>query len=291
MQVLRVIREKGESMARAHRGVGQSATRHAHTVEEIRALLAHANASTFSSLERSLKADTRKGVVSALIAAQKRITKEEVEQKRLEGLYTFQRSIAAEWSASIVVGLDEVGRGSVAGPLAVGAVILPDEPHIPLLNDSKQLDAAQREQIAARIKECALAWTVQYVQPEDIDAQGMSVSLRIAFSKAVRALEQQQFIPDVLLLDGNPLHFDKRERNIVKGDAKCASIAAASIVAKVERDALMMRLAQEYPVYDWDHNKGYASARHIQAIHDYGLTPYHRVSFCQAFLQQTLFDY
>ncbi len=276
-------------MARAIRGVGQSATNRAQTVEEIRAVLASANASTFPSLERSLKSDTRKGVVSALNTARKRIQKQEAEQKRLDGMYSFQRKFAQECGASVVVGLDEVGRGSVAGPLAVGAVILPDEPQIPLLNDSKQLEPALREEIACRIKEIALAYTVQYVSPHDIDANGMTVSLMRAFSAAVAAIEQQGVSVDLLLLDGNPLHFDKRERNIVKGDAKCASIAAASVIAKVERDALMVSLSKEYPQYGWDQCKGYASAAHIQAIREYGLSPYHRATFCQSFLQETLF--
>ena len=276
-------------MARAIRGVGQSATNRAQTVEEIRAVLASANASTFPSLERSLKSDTRKGVVSALNTARKRIQKQEAEQKRLQGMYLFQRNFALECNASVVIGLDEVGRGSVAGPLAVGAVILPDEPQISLLNDSKQLEPVQREEIACHIKEIALAYTVQYVSPHDIDANGMTVSLMRAFSAAVAAIEQQGFSVDLLLLDGNPLHFDKRERNIVKGDAKCASIAAASVIAKVERDALMVSLSKEYPQYGWDQCKGYASAAHIQAIREYGLSPYHRVTFCQSFLQETLF--
>ena len=276
-------------MARAIRGVGQSATNRAQTVEEIRAVLASANTSTFPSLERSLKSDTRKGVVSALNTARKRIQKQEAEQKRLDGMYSFQRKFAQECGASVVVGLDEVGRGSVAGPLAVGAVILPDEPQIPLLNDSKQLEPALREEIACRIKEIALAYTVQYVSPHDIDANGMTVSLMRAFSAAVAAIEQQGVSVDLLLLDGNPLHFDKRERNIVKGDAKCASIAAASVIAKVERDALMVSLSKEYPQYGWDQCKGYASAAHIQAIREYGLSPYHRATFCQSFLQETLF--
>ena len=111
-------------MARAIRGVGESATNHAQTVEEIRAKLACANASTLPSLERSLASDTRKGVISALNAARKRIAKETAEQARLEGLYTFQKDFANQSGASVVVGLDEVGRGSVAGPLAVGAVVL-----------------------------------------------------------------------------------------------------------------------------------------------------------------------
>ena len=284
-----VLRKEGLAMARAVRGVGQSATNHAQTVEEIRAMLSRANASTLPSLERSLKADTRKGVISALNSARKRVEKEAAEQKRLSGMYSYQQQLAQEYQASCVVGLDEVGRGSVAGPLAVGAVILPDEPRIPFLNDSKQLDASQREEIAARIKEVALAWTVQYVQPREIDTLGMTASLKMAFSKAARAIEEKGFAPDLLLLDGNPLHFDMRERNIVKGDAKCAGIAAASVVAKVERDALMVKLAREYPQYGWEQCKGYASAAHIQAIREYGLSPLHRVSFCQSFLQETLF--
>ncbi|MDD6785742.1 MAG: ribonuclease HII [Eggerthellales bacterium] len=276
-------------MARAIRGVGESATNHAQTVEEIRAKLACANASTLPSLERSLASDTRKGVISALNAARKRIAKETAEQARLEGLYTFQKDFANQSGASVVVGLDEVGRGSVAGPLAVGAVVLPEEPRIALLNDSKQLSPEQREEIAKEIKEVALAWTVQYIEPSYIDAHGMTASLIAAFRKAVKAIEDQGFAVDLILLDGNPLHFDKRERNIVKGDAKCASIAAASVVAKVERDTLMVELSSQYPEYGWDQCKGYASASHIEAIKERGLTPLHRVSFCQSFMQETLF--
>lgn len=276
-------------MARAIRGVGESATNHAQTVDEIRAKLLSANASTLPSLERSLASDTRKGVVSALNAARKRITKEQTEQARLEGIYSFQAQLAEQNNASVVVGLDEVGRGSVAGPLAVGAVVLPCNPLIPMLNDSKQLTPQQREIVAQQIKDIACAWTVQYVEPEFIDAHGMTASLIAAFKKAVCAIEEMGFAVDLILLDGNPLHFDKRERNIVKGDAKCANIAAASIVAKVERDNLMTHLASEYPQYGWDQCKGYASAAHIEAIKEYGLSPLHRVSFCQSFMQETLF--
>ena len=95
--------------------------------------------------------------------------------------------------------------------------------------------------------------------------------------------------PDTVLLDGNPLHMDPREVNVVKGDGKCASIAAASIVAKVERDALMCEYARQYPEYDFSSNKGYASVAHIQAIKDHGLCPIHRASFCHAFTQESLF--
>ena len=165
-------------------------------------------------------------------------------------------------------------------------MVLPEQPHIAGLNDSKQVKPERREEIAAQIKDVALAWTVQYIEPAYIDANGMTASLIMAFRKAVRTVEAAGIEPEVVLLDGNPLHMDSRE---VKGDGKCASIAAASIVAKVERDALMCEYAQRYPAYDFASNKGYASPAHIQAIKDYGLCPIHRVSFCHAFVQESLF--
>lgn len=276
-------------MARARRSVGEGATSKAQTIAHIKALLAQATEESLPSIERSLASDTRKGVQDAITATRKRLAREAAERERLAGLYSFQRDIAEKKGAVVYVGLDEVGRGSVAGPLAVGGVILPDEPMIPFLNDSKQLTPEKREEVAAVIKQVALGWTVQYIGADAIDAAGMTACLVVAFRKAVAALEEQGFAIDLILLDGNPLRFDKRECNVIKGDAKCASISAASILAKVERDALMVELSKEYPQYEWDQCKGYASPAHIQAIKDYGLSPYHRESFCHSFLQQTLF--
>lgn len=259
------------------------------TVSHIATLLRTADRAEFEVLERSLVADTRKGVRSALDAARRRLDAADAERHRLEGLYDFERALREERGASIAVGLDEVGRGSIAGPLAVGAVVLPDDALIASLNDSKQLKPADRERIAAEVKRTARAWTIQYVEPEVIDAVGMTASLVRAFHAAVSAIEAQGVLVDLVLLDGNPLHFDKREVNIVKGYARCASIAAASVVAKVERDALMRRLALEYPAYAFDECKGYASPAHIAAIGKHGLTPVHRATFCTAFLQDSLF--
>ena len=122
-----------------------------------------------------------------------------------------------------------------------------------------------------------------------IDAVGMTASLVTAFRRALAAIEEAGVHPDVVLLDGNPLHMDDREVNVVKGDCRCASIAAASIVAKADRDALMCRLAKEYPAYGFEAHKGYASPEHIEAIRRHGLTPVHRVTFCTSFMQATLF--
>lgn len=259
------------------------------TVQEIKALLAAADAKEFEVLERSLAADARKGVRSAVEVARRRLDAQEKERVRLAGLYSFQAEIAAEHGAHVVLGLDEVGRGSIAGPLAVGGVVLPDEPLIEGLNDSKQIPPTRREEIAAEVKRVALACTVQYVEPEFIDTHGMTASLLRAFRSAIAAIEEQGVAPDIVLLDGNPLHLDKREVNVVKGDARCAAISAASVVAKAERDALMRHLAKEYPAYDLDECKGYASQKHIDAIKREGLSPIHRASFCTAFTQESLF--
>ena len=259
------------------------------TVPEIKQQLQKAGPEEFEALERSLVADTRKGVRSAIEVARKRIAAELEERKRLEGMYSFEASLAEERSCSVILGLDEVGRGPIAGPLAIGAVVLPRDVRIEGLNDSKQVKPEARERIAEQIKRVALAWNVQYIQPREIDAAGMTSSLVVAFRRAIEAVESMGITPDIVLLDGNPLRLDPREVNVIKGDAKCASIAAASIVAKVERDALMDAYAQSYPEYGFESNKGYASADHIEAVKRCGLSPIHRVSFCGSFMQESLF--
>lgn len=263
---------------------------HDLTVEKIAAQLQAADQDSFQVLERSLAADTRKGVRRALEAARKRLEAERAEQERLRGLYEYERSLAAERDATVVLGLDEVGRGPLAGPVTVGAVAFPpDAPPIPGLNDSKQVRAECRPAIAQAVKDQALAWTVQCIGSDQIDAAGMTASLTLAFRRAIAAIESAGVAVDLVLLDGNPLHLDEREVNVVKGDSRCASIAAASIVAKVERDELMERLDAEYPAYGFAANKGYASPAHIEVIKAHGLSPVHRASFCTAFTQETLF--
>ena len=260
------------------------------TIPEIKALLSKADERELAALERSLAADTRKGVVSALAAARKRIEAEKAENGRIERLYSFERSLAGQHADdAVIVGLDEVGRGSVAGPLAVGAVVLPETPLLKGLNDSKQIKPEKRVEIAQTIRDLAVAWTVFYVQPRDIDRDGMTASLRRAFAGALGQIEAEGIAPDVVLVDGNPLHIDPREISVVKGDASCASIAAASILAKVERDALMTSLASDYPEYGFDVNKGYGVPQHVEAIRTHGLSPLHRTSFCKSYLQETLF--
>lgn len=259
------------------------------TVAEIKLRLQEANAQELAVLKRSLVADTRKGVRDAVDVACRRVEAQRAEEERLIGMYAFEREIASGRGAGVIVGLDEVGRGPLAGPLAVGAVVLPPEPLIEGLNDSKQVKPEARERMAIEIKHVALAWAVEYIEADEIDAVGMTASLVMAFRRAVACVEGVGVHPDVVLLDGNPLCMDTREVNVIKGDGRCASIAAASIIAKVERDALMCRYAEQYPEYGLDSCKGYASAAHIEAIKRYGLTPIHRATFCTAFTQPTLF--
>lgn len=249
-------------------------------------MLQTANRKEFEVLERALSADTRKGVIAALETARRRIEGEEAEQSRVDELYRYQSVIAR---GGIILGLDEVGRGPIAGPLTIGGVVLPEEPQILGLNDSKQIPEARRKPLADTIRATAIAFTIQHVQPAEIDELGMSASLRKAFAAAIEDIESQGVHVDAILLDGNPLHLDPRETSVVKGDAKCASIAAASIIAKVERDSLMEKYAEMYPFYGFEHNKGYGSEEHIAAVGEYGLSPIHRRSFCHFHEQPTLF--
>ncbi len=257
------------------------------TVSDIKKRLSGASAQEFSVLERSLVADTRKGVQAALEVARRRLAAEEAERQRVALMYEYQEDLAG---GKLVVGLDEVGRGPLAGPLTVGAVVLrADAPQIAGLNDSKQVPEHRRAGLAQTVKECALAWAVVDIPPSEIDENGMSFCLRNAFGQAIAEVEGQGVHPEVVLLDGNPLHLDPREINVVHGDARCASIAAASLIAKVSRDALMVSYDEAYPGYDFASSKGYGSARHREAIAQKGLTPIHRASFCRGLLQESLF--
>ncbi len=280
-------------MARKVKLPGQSATLHSLSVDEVAEALKDCDAETFAAYSEALKTDTRKGVVAALARAERRLAGLEAEETRTAGLYDFEARVAKDAGASVWVGLDEVGRGPVAGPLAAGAVVLDPRVHILGLNDSKQLTASAREELSATIQQQAYACAVAFVDNAYIDMHGMTAALNQAFSSALSDVEAQLKARgmhiDLVLLDGNPLHFDPREHNVVKGDAKCASIAAASIVAKVARDRYMTEQAQNYPEYGWESNKGYASQQHIDAIAQYGLSPLHRETFCSSFMQYSLF--
>lgn len=192
------------------------------------------------------------------------------------------RELAPE---GIVVGIDEVGRGALAGPLVVACVALPDEPQIVGLDDSKKLSPKRREELATQIDELALGVGIAHVEPEEIDACGMAASLRVAMVRALTACKSDLAVrgndDDIatVLIDGNSVHIHEGELCVVKGDGKIACIAAASIAAKVARDKLMCAYAQDYPAYGFEGNKGYGSAAHIAALKEHGASSIHRRSF------------
>lgn len=237
------------------------------TIEEIPGLLDH------------YREDPRIQVQKACQRAHRRLKRETAERDRVRSLYERMAELGGK---GVVVGVDEVGRGSVAGPLTVCAVSLPSEPMIWGINDSKQLTPHARELLAVRIADTANAIGICHIAPREIDEIGMASALRKAVAGAV---SDTGLTPDCVLMDGNPLGAVPNERDVVHGDATIACIAAASIVAKVTRDEMMIELDSEYPQYHFASCKGYASAEHIAAIKKFGLCEQHRVSFCGNFLE------
>ena len=190
-------------------------------------------------------------------------------------------------SERIEAGVDEVGRGCLAGPVCAAAVILPPDFSLSGLTDSKQLSSGQREAMDAVIRERALAFAIGEASPEEIDRLNILGATFLAMHRAIEALTLK---PEYLLIDGNrfrtslPMPFE----TLVKGDGRVASIAAASVLAKVHRDRLMTEYAKDYPGYGWERNVGYGTAEHLKGIARQGLTPLHRRSFRPC--RPTLFD-
>lgn len=178
----------------------------------------------------------------------------------------------------VEAGCDEAGRGCLAGSVYAAAVILPPDYHNERLNDSKKLTARQRYALRQDIERDAVAWAVGVVTPQEIDQINI---LNASILAMHRALDQLQVRPEAIIVDGNRFkpYRDLPHTTIVKGDGKYLSIAAASILAKTYRDDEMIRLAQEYPDYDWQHNMGYPTRKHREAIRQHGITPYHRRTF------------
>jgi ribonuclease HII len=207
--------------------------------------------------------------------------------KRLKCTQKFEK-LAWAAGAQLVAGVDEVGRGSLFGPVVAGAVILEPGYRIKGLRDSKLLDQNTREKLAARIKKHAIAWAIAAVDVARIDQLNIYWASLLAMKNAIAQLTPQ---PDHLLLDAVRLDLDCAQTKIIHGDALSISIAAASIVAKVERDAMIRQWDPIYPEYGLASNKGYRSPKHLAALKELGPTPLHRLSFapvwmCNASLQE-----
>ncbi len=233
----------------------------------------------FKAFIDKYSSDQRSGVIQLVNRAGKMIEKYNAELERTERMLSFERQYS---SYSYICGIDEVGRGPLAGPVVAGAVILPKDDTILYLNDSKQLSAAKRDELYDEILKRAVAVSTFAVDHKRID----EINILQATYEAMRAaIMNLKIKPDILLNDAVTIPgVDIKQVPIIKGDAKSCSIAAASIVAKVTRDRFMEEMDSKYPGYGFAGNKGYGSAEHIKAIKELGPCPIHRMSFIKNFI-------
>ena len=249
------------------------------SIADIKKEFEQADRQTLVSLYEKYADDTRSGVVSLISKYKRQEEKLKAEKRRMEDMYIYERKYA---DFQYICGIDEVGRGPLAGPVVAGAVILPKDCDILYLNDSKKLSEKMRESLYDEIMEKAIATGIGIVGPNVID----EINILQATYEAMRiAISNLKVRPDLLLNDAVTIpEVNIRQVPIIKGDAKSASIAAASIIAKVTRDRLMVQYDEVLPGYEFASNKGYGSAVHIEAIRTMGATPIHRQSFIKNFI-------
>jgi len=199
---------------------------------------------------------------------------------------TIERDLRAE-GYRYIAGVDEVGRGPLAGPVVVCAIVMPpDQRAIPGVADSKQLSAAERERLAPLIRARALAYALAAASVNEIERHNILGATAVAIRRAATRLRHPY---DLLLVDGKPMRqLGLDHLAVVDGDARCYSVACASILAKVMRDHLLQKLANRYPAYGWDRNAGYGTATHIAGLRLHGQTAHHRAAFCRSALDRPL---
>lgn len=244
-------------------------------IKDIESILKEAPLETLPRTLKSFETDERSGVQKLLIKYQKKYVQHEKLISEWEMRMAFDEVFRAH---DLIVGVDEVGRGPLAGPVVAAAVVLPSHAKLLGLKDSKQLNQTQKETLFEAIKEQALAIGIGIVDAHRIDEINI---LQATFEAMRQAINQIQVSYECILVDGNKTIPDIgcKQEAIIGGDNKSASIAAASVIAKVTRDRMMEEYALLYPGYDWEHNKGYGSPKHYEGINQKGVTPLHRQSF------------
>jgi ribonuclease HII len=248
-------------------------------VAEIKEEFIAAKEMELEQLFKVYESDSRTGVMNLIKKYKRQLEKLTQERLRIKGMKSYERKYE---DLGYICGIDEVGRGPLAGPVVAGAVILPKDCEILYLNDSKQLSESKREELNDIIMEKAVATGLGFVSPERIDEINI---LQATYEAMRQAIDNLQVSPQVLLNDAVTIpQVDIKQVPIIKGDSKSLSIAAASVIAKVARDRLMKEYAEFYPEFDFANNKGYGSSAHISAIKAYGITPIHRRSFLKNFL-------
>ena len=248
-------------------------------IGQIKEELKAATEAMLPSFIMAYESDERSGVIKLVEQAKKRLQKLEEERKRIWKLQEYERKYG---QYTYICGIDEVGRGPLAGPVVAGAVILPKDCDILYINDSKKLSAAKREELYDVIMEKAVAVGIGMASPQRIDEINILQATYEAMREAISKLSVK---PDILLNDAVTIPgVSIRQVPIIKGDAKSISIGAASIVAKVTRDRLMAEYDKVLPQYGFASNKGYGSAEHIRALQEAGPSPIHRASFIKNFV-------
>lgn len=249
------------------------------SVSEISDIYKQADIHMLPAFIKEYESDERSGVQSLVNKAKKRLLELEKEKERMYEMFSYERKYG---EYTYICGVDEVGCGPLAGPVVSAAVILPKDCDILYLNDSKKLTENKREELFDEIMEKAVSVGIGFATPERID----EINIRQADFEAMRmAISELSVEPDFIMVDGYPIGgIEKKQISIVKGDAKSASIAAASIIAKVTRDRLMTQYDEVFPGYGFASNKGYGSAEHIEAIKKLGATPIHRKTFIKNFV-------
>ena len=243
------------------------------TISEIREILLGSPSEEFLA---ELELDSRVAVKKLLQAYHKRVEKAALERERFHKMLSYERNYYEE-GAKLIAGVDEAGRGPLAGPLVIAAVIMPQEFFISGLNDSKQISASKRDKLYDEILQKALSVSVNIVSISNIDELNIYRATQQGMAEVLLHLDKQ---PDVALIDAMPVEAgDIKTVSLVHGDALSASIAAASIIAKVTRDRIMEKLDTLYPAYKFANNKGYGSKDHMQAIDQDGVTEWHRRSY------------
>ena len=222
-----------------------------------------------------LEQDSRSGVIQAIAKRKKEIQKRLDEDERLEGMLAYEKECYAR-EIELIAGVDEVGRGPLAGPVVAAAVILPKGCKISGLNDSKKIPKSKHKEIYEAVLQNAIAIGIGVKDNHVIDQVNIYEATKLAMMEAIGQLEPQ---PQHLLIDAMKLDLPISQTSIIKGDANSLSIAAASIVAKVTRDQMMEEFDKEYPGYDFAQNAGYGTANHLAGLDKLGVTPIHRHSF------------
>ncbi|MFO1445889.1 ribonuclease HII [Bacillus sp. Bva_UNVM-123] len=243
-------------------------------IQEIKAQLAN-EFDRDSHFIHSLKKDNRKGVIQLLEKWYRQRDQEKQLYEKHVRMTEFEMKLRKQGFHHIA-GIDEVGRGPLAGPVVAAAVILPDDFYLPGLDDSKKLSEQRRNEFYDIIRSNALAVSSSIISVEELDKINIFEATKKAMLSSIVGLKVE---PDFLLIDAVKLKTPYPQEAITKGDAKSVSIAAASIIAKVTRDRIMVELSKEYPEYGFSQNMGYGTKAHLSAIEKYGITPHHRKSF------------